>query len=329
MKYVESRRTFLKHSSLLLSGAALVGLAGCSSAPASSAAASSTAASAAPVDAEPEVPAYPYEACEFDVERVKELGYEAFGEGGCCYGAAKALLTELQDKVGYPYTVIPAEMFSAGKAGYGAGSLCGSLGGSIAVMGLLVGPEDLGDLVAQLRSWYTSTELPIYQPEGEPPVHTVADSVDCNDSVTKFMNAAGISEMSDPVRLARCAGVTADVAAKAAELLNVYFGYAEAPADSSSAAASEPELADNEYIGEAQGMNGTVKVKVTMDGDKISKIEVLSHSETDGISDPAFETVPDAIIAAQSTEVDAAAGATVSSNAIMAAVEDALSKVNG
>ena len=64
-----------------------------------------------------------------------------------------------------------------------------------------------------------------------------------------------------------------------------------------------------------------------MDGDKISKIEVLSHSETAGVCDPAFETIPDAIIKAQSTEVDAAAGATFSSKGIIEAVNDALSKV--
>ena len=41
-----------------------------------------------------------------------------------------------------------------------------------------------------------------------------------------------------------------------------------------------------------------------MDGDKISKIEVLSHGETAGVSDPAFQTSPDAIIQAQSTDVE-------------------------
>ena len=87
------------------------------------------------------------------------------------------------------------------------------------------------------------------------------------------------------------------------------------------------ELAPNEYIGEADGFGGPIKVKVTMDGDKIAKIEVLSHGETAGVSDPAFQTIPDAIIAAQSTQVDVATNATFSSKGIMAAVEDALSKV--
>ncbi len=111
---------------------------------------------------------------------------------------------------------------------------------------------------------------------------------------------------------------------KCAELLNVHFGYMEAPAVE---APAEPELAPNEYIGVAQGFGGEIKVKVTMDGDKISKIDVLSHSDTAGICDPAYATIPQAIIDAQSTTVDAVANATVSSKGIMAAVENALAQV--
>ena len=62
-----------------------------------------------------------------------------------------------------------------------------------------------------------------------------------------------------------------------------------------------------------------------MDGDKIAKIDILSHGDTAGVCNAAYDTVPGKIIDAQSTAVDAATGATVSSKAIMAAVEDALS----
>ena len=64
-----------------------------------------------------------------------------------------------------------------------------------------------------------------------------------------------------------------------------------------------------------------------MDGDKIAKIDVLSHSETSGISDPAFEQIPAAIIEKQSADVDVVAGATKTSEALIAAVKDALAQV--
>ena len=62
-------------------------------------------------------------------------------------------------------------------------------------------------------------------------------------------------------------------------------------------------------------------------GDKIANIEILESMETPGICDPAFEAVPKAILESQSTQVDSVAGATQSSAAIMAAVEDALSQI--
>ena len=218
-------------------------------------------------------------------------------------------------------------MFANGKEGYTAAPLCGAMGGALGVIGLVCGPDDARKITKELCAWYTSTNLPIYQPEIKAEVSTVSATVNCSDSVTTFMAAAGITDMKDDRRRARCGGVSGDVAKKAAELLNVHFGYMEAPAADSTANAEEVELAENEYIGESNGFGGPVKVKVTMDGDKIANIEVLSHTETAGVSDPAFETIPAAILNAQSTEVDAVSGATVSSKAIMAAVEDALSKV--
>ena len=155
---------------------------------------------------------------------------------------------------------------------------------------------------------------------------TVANSVNCVDSVGIYMAATGY-KMADPERKARCAAVTAEVAVKTITLLNVLYGYEEAePVEE--AAPAEAALAANEYIGTGVSeIGGEVKVKVTMDGDKIAKIDVLSHNETAGISDPAFKTLPDAIIAANSTQVDAVTGATKTSEALIAAVNDALSKV--
>ena len=313
MSNIESRREFLKKSSALLGGVAVLGLTGCG------------AEQNTDAPAEVQLPEYPYPCCEFDLDRVEQLAYEGYYENGCCYGVAKALLTELTDKVGYPFTVIPAEMFANGKEGYTAASLCGAMGGALGVIGLVCGSDDARKITKELCAWYTSTNLPIYQPEIKADAATVSPTINCSDSVSKFMAAAGITEMKDDRRRARCGGLSGDVAKKAAELLNIHFGYMEAPVVTDTPA--EPELAANEYIGEANGFGGPVKVKVTMDGNKIANIEVLSHTETAGVSDPAFNTIPAAILEAQSTQVDAVSGATVSSKAIMAAVEDALSKV--
>ena len=213
-------------------------------------------------------------------------------------------------------------MFANGKEGYTAGTLCGALGGAAGVIGLCCAPDDARAITKELFAWYTSTPLPIYQPEGDAPVQTISTTVNCVDSVSNFMTEADV-ERADPIRKRRCGGVSGDVARKTAELLNIHYGFMEAPVVVEAA----PELAANEYIGEADGFGGPIKVKVTMDGDKIAKIDVLSHGDTPGICDKAFAAIPQAIIDAQSTQVDVAAGATFSSKGIMAAVEDALSKV--
>jgi uncharacterized protein with FMN-binding domain/succinate dehydrogenase/fumarate reductase flavoprotein subunit len=91
----------------------------------------------------------------------------------------------------------------------------------------------------------------------------------------------------------------------------------------------EPLYTDGTYTGSANGMGGAVPVTVTVSGGKITEIVVGDNKETPGVSDPAIEQIPAAIIEAQSAEVDVVAGATVTSKAIMEAVANALSGKGG
>ncbi len=84
----------------------------------------------------------------------------------------------------------------------------------------------------------------------------------------------------------------------------------------------EVEMVTLEGVGE--GFGGDLMVEVTMEGDTITAVEVVSHSETSGISDPAIEGMPAAIVEANSTEVDVVAGATYTSEAIIYAVNNAM-----
>lgn len=83
---------------------------------------------------------------------------------------------------------------------------------------------------------------------------------------------------------------------------------------------------DGVYDGSAPGMMGNIDLKVSVEGGKIANIEVVSHNETPGLSDPAFEKVPPSIIEKQGFEdVEVVAGATITSEAIVEAVKNALS----
>ena len=86
------------------------------------------------------------------------------------------------------------------------------------------------------------------------------------------------------------------------------------------------DLTDGDYQGSAQGINGEVKVKVSVKDNKISSVEVIEHQESEGISDPAIAEMPVKIIENQSTNVDVVSNATITSTAILQAVDNALSK---
>ena len=87
------------------------------------------------------------------------------------------------------------------------------------------------------------------------------------------------------------------------------------------------QLAENEYVGVGNvGMGGTITVKVTLEESTIKAIEILEHNETPGISDKGINEIPAAIISAQSTQVDTISGVTMTSKAIINAVNDALAQ---
>ena len=79
-------------------------------------------------------------------------------------------------------------------------------------------------------------------------------------------------------------------------------------------------------VGTAEGRNGPVEVEVTATADRIYGIRVLNHVESDGIGTEAVRLLPGKIFETQSLMVDSISGATISSDAIKAAIGDALEK---
>lgn len=86
----------------------------------------------------------------------------------------------------------------------------------------------------------------------------------------------------------------------------------------------DEQFADGTYEGEGTGFGGPIRVSVTFLDGLVTEILVLEHSETPGISDPAIEQIPAAMIEVQSTDVDVVAGATYTSEGLIEAVENAL-----
>ena len=94
-----------------------------------------------------------------------------------------------------------------------------------------------------------------------------------------------------------------------------------ATAGGSGIAASVP---DGAYEGKGVGYNGNIKVKVTVAGGKITAIEILKTDDDEEYFYDAKKKVIQEILDRQTAEVDAASGATSSSDGIMKAVKNAL-----
>ena len=89
------------------------------------------------------------------------------------------------------------------------------------------------------------------------------------------------------------------------------------------------EVPGQTYTVEVDGHNGPMTVDVTIDGDTITGVRVVEHEETEGLADPALTDIPAAIVSANSTDVDVVSGVTVTSDAIIEAVEQALALHGG
>lgn len=78
------------------------------------------------------------------------------------------------------------------------------------------------------------------------------------------------------------------------------------------------------FKGTAKGRNGDIEVEVTYQNNAISNVKLTKQEETKGIADGAIEQIPQAIVKANSYQVDVVSGATITSKAIMEAVKNAL-----
>lgn len=83
------------------------------------------------------------------------------------------------------------------------------------------------------------------------------------------------------------------------------------------------------YTGEAQGYGGSVKVTVTMDANTITDVKIEGNDETPTIGGAALETLAEQIKTSQNSEIDGVSGATMTSNAVKAALKQAIDQAMG
>jgi hypothetical protein len=193
------------------------------------------------------IPALPWPLKKLNAEVSAERGYAGYYKGACCYGAFDAVISQLREEVGFPYTVMPSEMLIVGEGGIaGTSSVCGALMGASSAIFLVLGGldpkkrEEAFALIRELFAWYEQEALPNYRPktvkfEIKP---SVAKSPLCHVSVSRWCKATGLKAFSKE-RSERCGWLTASVAKYTAEMLNAKLDASFKPAHPLSAAVKE------------------------------------------------------------------------------------------
>ena len=83
------------------------------------------------------------------------------------------------------------------------------------------------------------------------------------------------------------------------------------------------------YTGSAPGMESVVTATITVDNGAITSVELDVSGETAGIGDVTGDVLAQQVLDAQGTEIDGVSGATVTSDAVRAAVRNALDTAAG
>ena len=167
-----------------------------------------------------------------DAEAVRIRAHDAFcTEGkGCSYAAFDGIIALLREQLPGTFPVFPNEIMYYGHGGVaGWGSICGAINGAAAAISMVCDKETSDKLINELCGWYTQALLPTetsnnYAVNGtftatksdETLIQNACGSVLCHLSVSKWCNASGIA-VGDSKGKERCARVSGDVAAKAAE----------------------------------------------------------------------------------------------------------------
>ena len=87
------------------------------------------------------------------------------------------------------------------------------------------------------------------------------------------------------------------------------------------------ETGENQYIGtDPNGIGGKIVVRVTYADGTIQDVEVLEQNETPEFGGAALEELPAKVVEANSTDIDGVTGATITSKAFFAAVQNAIAK---
>lgn len=166
-----------------------------------------------------------------DPAKVADMTYEIYPQGACMYAVTRSLLSTIAEALRSvdPLAAVtvrsfPFHMMRYGHGGVaGTGTTCGAFNGGAAVIGLFVQDADRRDaMIRELCFYYENSSLPKYKPKDDkfPNMKSVvSESVLCHISSSRWRVEAD-AKMFGQRRVDRCRRLSADIAAKTAEIMN-------------------------------------------------------------------------------------------------------------
>lgn len=141
-----------------------------------------------------------------------------------------------------------------------------------------------------------------------------------SDKALKEIPAAIVKENSTDVEVISGASKTSE------GIINAVEDALDQNSDKEAATSKDAtvEVDGDKVTVEIEGHNGPLTIAVTFDGDDIKDVEIVEHEESDGYSDKAIKDIPKAIVDKNSADVEVISGASVTSQAIIDAVELAI-----
>ena len=160
----------------------------------------------------------------------------------------------------------------------------------------------------------------------------IADAVITGNDETPDVGGAAIPELANQILTAQSAEIDG-VSGASFTTGAVKEAAGKALAEAGGEAVAEgPKAEDGNlfipgtYTASSKGFGGDVEVTVTVSENEIEDLKVVGDHETENIGSFAVSMLPERILAAQTTNVDALSGATVTSSAILRALQDAFTQ---
>jgi len=143
---------------------------------------------------------------------------------------------------------------------------------------------------------------------------------------TPGIGSKAIEEL--PAKIVEAQSADIDTVAGATVTSKALLSAADAAIGQATGAAASGYAAGT-YTQNVKGRNAAMTIEVVLGETAIESVKVLEHTETMDIAAVALERIPAQIVEKQTTKVDAVTGATVTSNAIKQAVNDAITAAGG